>query len=1265
MKRALLVVISIFLSTMSAYGAVPVCMYQDVQSGPASGGEGGNGVYLNIYGVNFGATQGSSTVAVNGTPVSQYLYWGADPTGERQQIGVQIASGTTSGKITVTTAAGSCSNLSFTVRAGHIWFIGPNVDDSAPGTAAEMKASNSYSSPWGLTNSNVPNTNGGYNAYRTPYTYYECCVAPGDFLVFLGGVNYPYFDGRGWGGSLTLDQATTASSFITLQGRPGGTAILGGGETNINAISNTWSGGYTVYSGLTLVGQGSNGSALNMWNYDRAVGNTLSCPSCRDEAGGGITAAEGAADGIEALGNEISQVSTNTALLPNGSNKQFHDVYVAGNNWEFAWNRINSTAGYNGVQVNEDGVSGFYNFSIHDNDIADVNGSGINLSDIDPSSGFVQVYNNVIHHTGIALASDGGSDDPHSCIAVKGYGGSTGTGTVQIYNNTMYDCSSYLNATGSASSEGESCAIFIPANQLNVTTNMVNNIAYEPSYAHTSVYNVFICGDGTAGSISGSNNIWYSGSTPGSTAYATSVGTIENPLFVNASNGALTNFGLQGGSPARGAGTSVGPVQSQKTNNSQLTWDFNQVVRPTQPSVGAFEYGATSSVVLISISATPTPAVLGQTVTLTSTVAQTGTSVPSGSVTFMNGSASLGQASLDSAGTATLTLSSLSAGSYAVLGSYSGDSHYASGKSAVASLQVISSTTVSLTATPNPVTAGQALTLVATLSASGATPTSGTVNFLNGSTVLGSASLNAAGVATLSTTALPAGTYSLVAQYAGSSSFVASTSAAVSVTVNASTATSAISLVATPNPVSTGQVLTLMATVSVTGTTPASGTVHFMNGSTLLGSASLNPSGVATLSTTSLPAGTYSLVAQYAGNSSLPASTSPAVSVTVNVSAMTTSTSLVATPNSVAAGQTLNLIATVSVTGTTPASGTIRFMNGSVLLGSASLNGSGVATLSTANLPAGSYSLVAQYAGNSSFPASTSPAVPVTVNASAATTTISLAATPNPVVAGAALTLVATVTTTGTTPVSGPVSFMNGSTPLGSANLNSSGVATLTTASLPAGTYSLVAQYPGNSSPTPQGSGSTASAPTVSAAVLVTVNAPIAPIAPSFSLTAGESTPTMVTPGQTATYTLTLSPTSGPTLPAITLSATGLPAGATAKFSPPTIAAGSAAMSVTLSITAPPVQSARLENTGKWDGKLPVAALCLLLLPFGRRIRRRSKLFMRLSLLVFLFAGVASVAGLTGCSSDFRSISPQTYTVTVTSAAVSESQTAIVKLAVE
>ncbi len=50
-----------------------------------------------------------------------------------------------------------------------------------------------------------------------------------------------------------------------------------------------------------------------------------------------------------------------------------------------------------------------------------------------------------------------------------------------------------------------------------------------------------------------------------------------------------------------------------------------------------------------------------------------------------------------------------------------------------------------------------------------------------------------------------------------------------------------------------------------------------MNGSTPLGTATLNSSGVATLTITTLAAGTYSLTAQYSGNASFLSSTSTAV----------------------------------------------------------------------------------------------------------------------------------------------------------------------------------------------------------------------------------------------------------------------------------------------------------------------------------------------------------------------------------------------------
>jgi hypothetical protein len=330
------------------------------------------------------------------------------------------------------------------------------------------------------------------------------------------------------------------------------------------------------------------------------------------------------------------------------------------------------------------------------------------------------------------------------------------------------------------------------------------------------------------------------------------------------------------GSPVIGAGTTI----------SGIPTDYNGVTRPDPPSMGALEYGSLPSGEKIVLNAAPNQAPLEQPVTLRATVAQTGNAVATGSINFLNGSVSLGQASLDNEGTATLVLSSLYVGSYAVVASYSGDSNYPAGESDAVPLQVLFATTTSLVASPNPVTAGQALTLTATVEGSEATTPSGTVSFLNGSTPLGTAPLNASGVATLSTASLAAGTYSLTAQYTGNASFLSSTSAAVSLAVNAQALTTITSLIASPNPVFAGQGLALTATVSGSNATTPSGTVSFLNGSTPLGTATLNSAGMATLSTTSPAAGSYSLTAQYTGNTSFLASTSAGVSVTVNAQAV-------------------------------------------------------------------------------------------------------------------------------------------------------------------------------------------------------------------------------------------------------------------------------------------------------------------------------------------------------------------------------------------
>ncbi len=84
-------------------------------------------------------------------------------------------------------------------------------------------------------------------------------------------------------------------------------------------------------------------------------------------------------------------------------------------------------------------------------------------------------------------------------------------------------------------------------------------------------------------------------------------------------------------------------------------------------------------------------------------------------------------------------------------------------------------TTTTLTSNANPANLGATVTFTATVASGSGTPT-GTVNFLDGVTNIGSGTLNGSGVATLATSVLAAGSHSITASYAGVASFASSTS---------------------------------------------------------------------------------------------------------------------------------------------------------------------------------------------------------------------------------------------------------------------------------------------------------------------------------------------------------------------------------------------------------------------------------------------------------------------------------------------------------
>jgi hypothetical protein len=204
--------------------------------------------------------------------------------------------------------------------------------------------------------------------------------------------------------------------------------------------------------------------------------------------------------------------------------------------------------------------------------------------------------------------------------------------------------------------------------------------------------------------------------------------------------------------------------------------------------------------------------------------------------------------------------------------SVAGDTETAS----TSTFTITSPTTLTMTPSANPTVAGQTLTLTATITATlGGTPT-GTVTFYRGTTSLGSTTLSG-GVSKLNISTLPVGSDGLFATYNGATYYAGSTSTPFYENVLEATATTVTSSNLSVN---YGTSVTLTATVKASSGTPA-GTVQFFDGSTSIGSTTLNSSGAGSIKISTLPVGKDSITAVYAGNSTFKTSTSAVIVQTI------------------------------------------------------------------------------------------------------------------------------------------------------------------------------------------------------------------------------------------------------------------------------------------------------------------------------------------------------------------------------------------------
>jgi hypothetical protein len=443
----------------------------------------------------------------------------------------------------------------------------------------------------------------------------------------------------------------------------------------------------------------------------------------------------------------------------------------------------------------------------------------------------------------------------------------------------------------------------------------------------------------------------------------TLTGAAEANSTVNIYDGAT----LLGTATANGSGAWTYTTAALSNGAHSLTATATDAAGNTSTASGVMA-------VTIDTVAPGAPVIVSDPIVNTNEVALTGTAEANATIKVYDGATLLGTATANSSGAWTYTTAALSNGAHSFTATAmdaAGNIGVASGAMAV----TVGTVTPSITSfSPDSGVVGDHITNVSTLTLTGSAAANSTVKVYDGATLLGSTTANGSGVWTYTTGTLSNGAHSLTATATDGSGNVSSPSTAMAVTIDtvAPVAPSITSF--SPDSGVVGDHITNVSTVTLTGAAEANSTVKVYDGATLLGTATANSSGAWTYTTAALSNGAHSLTATATDAAGNVSTASSAMAVTIDTVAPVAPSITSFSPDSGTVGDGITNASVLTLTGAAEANSTVKVYDGATLLGTATANGSGVWTYTTATLSNGAHSLTAtatDVAGNVSIVSST------------------------------------------------------------------------------------------------------------------------------------------------------------------------------------------------------------------------------------------------------------------------------------------------------